>query len=171
MKSKITSLIGLTSFLALVACGSSDPECGSALSQKLVGDIAKENQPNKLTNYIYLEGFSLSVFEKFKEITPTLSVQTYAELANKAWDQETEQWLAFFNSPETNSAWEMELDKISYKVSEIVTNTVDPETKNLTCAGKLIAESTLGGSQLDITFDVKPTSDGLQLVTVYGLQD
>jgi len=58
---------------------------------------------------------------------------------------------------------------IGYGLLEVVTNSIDPQTKNIECQAVLVAISTFGAVQMPVKFDVKVTSEGEHLMQIYGL--
>lgn len=165
------------SLLALSSCGTNDPECGSALTAQQVTEIARNNQPNQLTNFIFqkfkeTDPFYQLAFQTFKEKNPEYSGVTFEEFKTSVNSYPSSEFDgkvgdAVMQTLQTGN--QKNMDGMSYSMSEIVTDSVDPPTKNLQCAAKLTANSEFGGAELSITYDVQLTSDGQQLVTVYGL--
>lgn len=155
----ISNYVSIPLVLFLAGCSSSAPDCGSSDTIDLITQIAASNVPNKLTAYI-VEHNDLQGQLK-QELQPFLSRNMGALTTPDEWP------------PEARALAQKIVDiaaTSTYSLSEIVTNSVDPQTKNVSCGAKLTASSSIGNSELAITFTVQATSDGPSKVTVYGLR-
>lgn len=66
--------------------------------------------------------------------------------------------------------WDETLESNVYHLwGDIITDSIDPQTKKIECQGELLVLNRFGGDDLPVTFNVKVTSDGRHVMEIYGL--
>jgi hypothetical protein len=170
MKAKIVAFIGSASLLLLVGFWPSDLECGSEETKRLFDRIAKKNQPNKITEAIAMErGFAEYVAEDLKKLNHPEASQFQEYLENPFMTMDLLFARIYFDPSLQKYKDEWDNQFIGYGLLEVVTNSIDPQTKNIECQAVVFALSRFGLAQMPVKFDVKVTSNGEHLMQIYGL--
>ena len=186
IKAKIAALIGSAFLLfALVPYfWPSGPECGSQKTKKLLQRTAKQNQPNKFTDRIPKGQFFKYVAEDIKDLNdPGLSLfksnlDNYFIYAGTAFDTGEIGRILLYTimlDPDLEkykNEWDESLESTIYTLGgNIITDSIDPQTKKIECQGELMVVTRFGSADemLPVTFNVKVTSDGRHVMEIYGL--
>jgi hypothetical protein len=68
--------------------------------------------------------------------------------------------------------WDESLESTIYTLGgNIITDSIDPQTKKIECQGELMVVTRFGSADemLPVTFNVKVTSDGRHVMEIYGV--
>ena len=186
IKAKIAALIGsafllCASFALVLYFWPSDPECGSQKTKDLLQRTAKQNQPNKITDGLPKGRFLKYVAEDINELNdPGLSdfkglLDTYHTLEGTEFEEPTAQnlFLLLRLNPllqKYKNEWDQSLEFISYSLwGDIITNSIDPQTKKIECQAELMVITKFGiWFYKPLTYNVKVTSDGRHVMEIYG---
>ena len=178
-------------------CAYADPDCGDDGAQQKVIEIAKENQPNKLTIFVVNKSAQFNQkLPQTDENSPHDDIHDLSSIFSTGdacrmslLESIPEPGSQMYRSIETNGGIEKYLEgrkfctslfesansalkTTIYQLKQIRVSAIDHDTKAVTCVANLDVKIPNWGaaSMSNFKFRIEQTTDGEQVVTVYGLK-